>query len=208
MKFREIEKVWQTVFELGWQSFKEGNLPIAAIITDDDGNILSSGRNHYITSKRFPNCKVDHAETECIQSLDIAKYPELKSYTLYTSMEPCPMCIGTIIMSNLRYVRITARDTWAGASDICEKSAYAQKKRTEIAYADERLANVQIALQGYSELKITGLDSLVYKSFASSYPAGASAAYDMFQKKTLDRFVEENAPFGEVFDYVAELISE
>ena len=183
MTFSELDKTWKKVFELAWESYKEGNLPIGAVIVDQDGNFLSCGRNRYIVSKRFPNCKVDHAETECIQELDIEKYPDLKNYTLYTSMEPCPMCIGTIIMSNLRKVKVAAHDAWAGAADICIQNSYAQKKRVEVEFADDLLANVQIALQGSVELRNNGTGSEVYKSFMEMYPLGASAAFKLFSDK-------------------------
>ena len=205
MKFNELEKAWQEVFELGWQSFCEGNLPIGAIIVDDEGNTLSVGRNRYVTSKRFPNCKVDHAETECIQQLDIVKYPDPGSYTLYTSMEPCPMCIGTIIMSNLKRVRVAAHDSWAGASDICIKNAYAQKKSVQVIFADDFLANIQIALQGCSELRSNGAEGGVYKSFTGMYPLGASIAYRLYSEGIADKFVEDRIPFAEVFNSIAEM---
>ncbi len=208
MRFRELDKEWQRVFELSWQSYCEGNLPIGAIITDDDGNILSVGRNHYITTKRFPNCKVDHAETECIQQLDIQKYPDLKSYTLYTSMEPCPMCIGTIIMSNLKRVRVAARDAWAGASDICIKNAYANKKAVEVVFADDFLANMQIAWQGSVELKRNGSDCEVYKSFMEMYPVGASAAYKLYSEGIADKFIDDRATAEQMFDRTAEILEE
>ena len=204
MRFNGLDKEWQKVFELGWESYKDGNLPIGAIIVDNDGNLLSCGRNRYIASKRFPNCKVDHAETECIQELDIEKYPDLKNYTLYTSMEPCPMCIGTIIMSNLKKVKVAAHDSWAGASDICIKNSYAQKKCVEVEFADDFLANVQIALQGSVELRITGTDSEVYKSFMEMYPLGASAAYKIYSEKLLGEVSLLNA--GDAFDRVAEIL--
>lgn len=205
MKFNELEKPWQEIFELGWQSFCEGNLPIGAIIVDDSGKTLSVGRNHYVTSKRFPNCKVDHAETECIQLLDIEKYPDLSNYTMYTSMEPCPMCIGTIIMSNLKVVHVAAHDAWAGASDILLTNAYAQKKSVEVVFAEDFLANMQIALQGCVELRCNGAESSVYKSFTDMYPLGASAAFRLYSEGIAESFVEECTPFPEVFDRIAGL---
>ncbi|MBQ9384179.1 MAG: nucleoside deaminase [Ruminiclostridium sp.] len=206
MKFSELDKHWQKVFELGWKSFCEGNLPIAAIIVDDAGNILSEGRNHYVSSKRFPNCKVDHAETACIQQLDIVKHPDLQSYTLYTSMEPCPMCIGTIIMSNLKRVKVAAHDAWAGASDICMKNSYAQKKSVIVEFADDILANIQIALQGCVELKYNGTGSEVYKSFMEMYPVGAAAAYKLYTDKLAEELVKKQAPVSEAFDAAATIV--
>ena len=206
MKYADIGSSWQKVFELSWKSFCEGNLPIGAVIVDNEGNVLSTGRNHYITSKRFPNCKVDHAETECIQQLDINKYPDIKNYILYTSMEPCPMCIGTIIMSNLRKVMVAAHDAWAGASDICIKIPYAQKKAVDIEFADDFMANVQIAMQGCVELKNNGTESEVYKSFMEMYPVGASGAYTLFSRKMLDELVSSGASAEKAFDLVAYVI--
>ena len=116
------------------------------------------------------------------------------------------MCIGTIIMSNIKTVRIAARDAWAGASDICEKNAYAQRKMTSVVFENEFLANMQIAMQGYAELKYNGPDSEVYKSFVTAYPLGASVAFDMFGRHTLEQLAEEGRAIDYVFDLVAAMI--
>ena len=204
IRYNELESPWKTVFDLAWRSFSEGNLPIGAVIVDDSGRVLSTGRNHYITSKYFPNCKVDHAETGCIQQLDIVKYPDLGSYTLYTSMEPCPMCIGTIIMSNLKRVKVAAHDPWAGAADICLRNTYAAKKSVVVEFAGDFLANIQIALQGCVELRNSGANGEVYKSFMEMYPLGVSAAYKLFSEKLLEKFDDTQAE--QAFDCAAELI--
>ena len=97
----------------GWEAFKNGSIPIGAVITDENGNIISTGRNR-IYEHGALNPKIAHAETECLSKLDLSKYPDVKKYTLFTCMEPCPMCFGTFVMSNFRKLRIAAKDSYGG----------------------------------------------------------------------------------------------
>ena len=103
--WKDITGPWKVAFHNGWISFINGSIPIGAVIVDETDNIISTGRNRLFENTNL-NSKIAHAETECLQNLDINKYPNVKQYTLYTSMEPCPMCMGTIVMSNVRKVKI------------------------------------------------------------------------------------------------------
>ena len=99
--YKNIERPWQIAFEQGWEALVNGSIPIGAVITDEHGKIISKGRNRLFESST-KNPKVAHAETEAIRNLDVSKYPNTYDYTLFACMEPCPMCMGTIVMSNLR----------------------------------------------------------------------------------------------------------
>ena len=44
--WKDLTREWQMTFELTWEAFKRGSIPIGAMIFDEDGNILSAGRNH------------------------------------------------------------------------------------------------------------------------------------------------------------------
>ena len=79
----DLSKEWQRAFEEAWISFKGGSIPIGAIITDNDGNVLMTGRNES-GEGRYPNHRVAHAEASCVRMLDIEKYPNLSEYHLYT----------------------------------------------------------------------------------------------------------------------------
>ena len=43
----DLDEIWQRAMTLAWTSFCEGNLPIAAVLTDPEGHIVSEGRNHF-----------------------------------------------------------------------------------------------------------------------------------------------------------------
>lgn len=65
-----VETPWKIAFMHGWEAFKNGSIPIGAVITDETGNILSAGRNRMYEYGTL-NPKIAHAETECLLKLDL-----------------------------------------------------------------------------------------------------------------------------------------
>ncbi len=75
----------------------EGNHPFGAVLVDADGTVLAVGKNSY-SIDRGPG----HAETNLARAaakqFDVEK---LRGSTLYTSVEPCSMCAGTIYWAEI-----------------------------------------------------------------------------------------------------------
>lgn len=80
---------------------KEEGGPFGAIITDKNGNIISRANNQVLL-KKDPTA---HAEIQAIRkaSKKLNKY-DLSECILYTSCEPCPMCLSAIIWANIKEV--------------------------------------------------------------------------------------------------------
>lgn len=200
MNWNELNEPWRKAFLLGWKSFCNGSIPIGAVITDKDDKIISYGRNK-INESTIPNFKTAHAEIEAVQKLDISIYPDVKTYTLYACMEPCPMCLGTIVMGNLHKIRVAAKDAYGGALELCQKSNYIKSKRIEIEQDNNILGNVQITMQTYFELKnnSNGCHDIIAK-FEQDYPKAVKLATDFFSEGYLDNCNSKNVPFSEIFD--------
>lgn len=79
---------------------KEGG-PFGAVIVDKDEKIIANGNNQVLKQ----NDPTAHAEMIAIRNAckKLEKY-DLSGYTLYTSCEPCPMCLSAIIWSNIKEV--------------------------------------------------------------------------------------------------------
>ena len=79
---------------------KEGG-PFGAVIVDKNGNIVAKGNNRVL-------CDLDptaHAEITTIrETCKKLKTYDLSNYILYTSCEPCPMCLSAIIWANIKEV--------------------------------------------------------------------------------------------------------
>lgn len=75
--------------------------PFGAVITDKNGNIISSGNNQVLKN----NDPTAHAEIVAIRDAcaKLNTY-DLSNYILYTSCEPCPMCLSAIIWSNIKEI--------------------------------------------------------------------------------------------------------
>ena len=75
--------------------------PFGAVITDKEGNIIANGNNRVLKN----NDPTAHAEIVAIREAckKLNTY-DLSEYILYTSCEPCPMCLSAIIWSNIKKV--------------------------------------------------------------------------------------------------------
>lgn len=97
--------------ELARQAAGHGDVPVGCVIVKD-GEIIGEGRN-----RREENGDATaHAELEAIRDAcrRLGSW-RLHGCTLYVSLEPCPMCAGSIINSRIREVHYGARDEKAGA---------------------------------------------------------------------------------------------
>ena len=80
-----------------------------AVIVDKDGNVISNGNNQVLLTKD----PTAHAEIVAIrEACRKLKTYDLSGYQLYTSCEPCPMCLSAIIWSNVKnvYYACTKKD--------------------------------------------------------------------------------------------------
>ena len=75
--------------------------PFGAVIVDKEGNIIAQGNNMVLKN----NDPTAHAEITVIREAckKLGTY-DLSGYILYTSCEPCPMCLSAIIWSNIQEV--------------------------------------------------------------------------------------------------------
>lgn len=200
--WNDISKVWQAAFNEGWESFRNGSIPIGAAIADENDNIICAGRNRTaeITSG---NHRIAHAETDCLIKLDTGKYPDVKKYTIYACMEPCPMCMGTIVMSNFVKIRVAARDGYCGSIHYCEDDRYVKSKNINTVFELGDLQLVQLTMQTYFELKMNnGESNEIIKCFAADCPKAYELARSLYENKTLDKYAEKGADFSIVYDMI------
>lgn len=89
-----------------------GEVPIGAVITDREGNILSRAHN----TTEVESDPTSHAEINAIrQAARQTGEQRLRDATIYVTIEPCVMCIGAIILSRIERLVFGARDEKAGA---------------------------------------------------------------------------------------------
>ncbi len=109
---------WQWCMEEAWASYCKGSLPIGAVVTDEQGNLLARGRNRIYENDIYEDDREDqilrghrlaHAEMNALINVNWVNVNPYKC-TLYTTTEPCPLCVGAIRLTRIRTVHYASRD--------------------------------------------------------------------------------------------------
>jgi tRNA(Arg) A34 adenosine deaminase TadA len=100
------------VCALALQAIAAGNYGVGALIVDRDGGTLVEAGNRVFAPVRRSDL---HAEMAAINHLE-ETLPEVDpaQLTLYTSLEPCPMCLSRIMLSGVGRVLYFAPDEQGG----------------------------------------------------------------------------------------------
>ena len=95
--------------------------PFGAVIVDKEGNIIAEGNNTVLKH----NDPTEHAEINAIRSAckKLGTY-DLSNCTLYTSCEPCPMCLSAIIWANIKNVYYACTREDAGKIGFRDDAIY------------------------------------------------------------------------------------
>lgn len=112
----EDKKFLERTIELANEAERLGNLPIGAVIVLD-GKIVSEGKNAVF----YPTFDMSkHAELVAIQKIDGKLFlTRGKDMTLYTNIEPCVMCFGSIVLNKIGRVVFGGSDKNKGAAYLC-----------------------------------------------------------------------------------------
>jgi tRNA(adenine34) deaminase len=101
-------------------SFAEGNYPVGAILAIGN-DIAGRGNNTGETSKNYSN----HAETSLVISNGetlLRSVAAGNAITLYSTLEPCLMCLGVATMNKVSRIIYIQTDPHAGACSIDKTS--------------------------------------------------------------------------------------
>lgn len=92
----------------------QGNKPIGSLIVDAQGNILAQGGNRAHTDSD----PTAHGEMVVIrEACRTQNRVELSDCTLYTAMEPCPMCCWAILEAKVGRLVLGGRHAGIGRKD-------------------------------------------------------------------------------------------
>ena len=89
---------WAEAWAEATAGFAEGGVPIgAALVRDADGVVLARGRN-----RRFQTGGLAyHAEIVCLHEAGLIPLAELRATTLVTTVVPCWMCAGAVLLHGI-----------------------------------------------------------------------------------------------------------
>ena len=97
------------------KSLADGGIPIGAVLVKN-GEIISRGHNRLIQNDSV----ILHAEMDAIENAGRLNHEDYVKCTLYTTLSPCPMCSGAVILYNIPRVVIGENTTLMGAENLLE----------------------------------------------------------------------------------------
>jgi cytosine/creatinine deaminase len=107
-----MDKFLQAAFEQARKSFDEGGIPIGSVLVNN-GKIIGAGHNQRI-QKGSP---ILHGEMDALENAGRQPASVYRESVLYTTLSPCPMCSGTIILYGIPKVVIGENRTFMGEEE-------------------------------------------------------------------------------------------
>ena len=91
----------------------EGGIPIGAALVVD-GQVLGAGRNRRVQR----GSPILHGETDAMEAAGRQQAAVYRRATMYTTLSPCDMCSGAILLYGIGRVVIGENRTFVGAEDL------------------------------------------------------------------------------------------
>jgi tRNA(adenine34) deaminase len=108
----DYKEIMQQALLLAKDAASAGDVPVGAVVVDDAGVVIGSGKNERVKN----NDPLAHAEMVAIKSaarnLSNWRFDEL---TLVVTLEPCAMCAGAIVQGRFNRLVFGLHDKQSGA---------------------------------------------------------------------------------------------
>src|SRR6478736_5933431 len=89
-----------------------GGIPIGSVLVCD-GKIIGRGHNQRMQRGSV----IHHAEMNCLENAGRQKAEVYRHCTIYSTLSPCPMCSGAIVLYGIPRVVIGENKTFTGAEE-------------------------------------------------------------------------------------------
>ncbi|WP_298313166.1 nucleoside deaminase [uncultured Aquimarina sp.] len=112
-----MDKFMLATIEEAKKGLKKGGVPIGSVIVYKD-KILGRGHNKRIQEGSV----VLHGEMDAFENAGRQPASVYKECTLYTTLSPCPMCTGAILLYGIPKVVIGENETFLGSEALLKEN--------------------------------------------------------------------------------------
>ena len=105
--------------EQAQKAFDKGEFPVGCVIVQDE-NVIASGSRKGTTQDRIFFSEIDHAEIRALKNLEsIDTHFDPEKSILFSTMEPCLMCFGAVILAGIKKIVYAYEDPMGGGT-LCD----------------------------------------------------------------------------------------
>jgi cytosine deaminase len=108
-----MDKFMRAALEEARQGLTEGGIPIGSVLVHR-GIILGKGHNRRVQK----GSAILHAEMDALENAGRQPADVYRESVLYTTLSPCPMCSGAILLYGIPQVIIGENSTFMGEEEL------------------------------------------------------------------------------------------
>lgn len=120
-----MEKFMREAIKEAKKGLSEHGIPIGAVLVKD-GVIIARGHNRRMQK----SSAILHAEMDCLENAGRLKSADYKKCVIYSTLSPCDMCMGAILLYKIPKVVIGENKTFKGPE------SYARRRGVKIVNLD------------------------------------------------------------------------
>ncbi|XPV69760.1 MAG: nucleoside deaminase [Halarcobacter sp.] len=122
-----MDEFLEAAIEEAKKGFKQGGIPIGSVLVID-GKIVGRGHN-----KRVQNgSAILHAEMDCLENAGRIKASDYKRAILYSTLSPCDMCSGAVLLYGIPKIVVGENKTFKGPEE------YVKSRGVEVEVVDNQ----------------------------------------------------------------------
>ncbi len=122
-----MDEFLAAAIEQAKQGLSEGGIPIGSVLVID-GQIVGYGHNRRVQQASA----VLHAEMDCLENAGRIKAADYRRATLYSTLSPCDMCSGAVLLYGIPKVIVGENRTFCGPED------HLRSRGVELIVVDDR----------------------------------------------------------------------
>lgn len=109
----KIDNFYQVALEEAKEGLKEGGIPIGSVLVHR-GKVIGRGHNRRVQR----GSAILHGEMDALENAGRLPAHVYQESILYTTLSPCPMCTGAILLYKIPKVVIGENTTFMGNEDL------------------------------------------------------------------------------------------
>lgn len=121
-----MDEFMQAAIAEAKQGLAEGGIPIGSVLVID-GRIVGRGHNRRVQR----GSAILHAEMDCLENAGRLTAKDYQRAVLYSTLSPCDMCSGTVLLYKIPKVVIGENRTFQGPED------YVRSRGVELVNLDD-----------------------------------------------------------------------
>lgn len=199
---------WHAALSEAWEAYCAGSYPVGACVVDAAGQVVGRGRNRLFERRAVEGGVISghdmaHAEVNALLNVPQTPRPDCYTWSLLTTLQPCPQCAAIAAMGGMRHIVYAAPDAWIAESNLLTHDPYISRKGVRVSRAPEEVQRVALRLVLVGHLENgEALDSAMLQSF-HGYPHDLQFALKLYQNGILRDLRERRAPLPDALAVLA-----